>query len=181
MRKLSASACAACSRSRRRNGPPWAAPPVAPSRRTGAGRGLPNGSWSHSVPATSLFEVGEEQKVGYEELLAASRAGFEEVPDFTLAVEEEFALLDPATLGLVNRFEDLQQAAKGTELEPHLVGELIASEVEVRTGRCDTFAEAADALGERRAQLRALADGLGVGLSSVATHPWSPWQEQRII
>ncbi len=125
--------------------------------------------------------MGEEQKVGYEDLLAASRASFEEVPDFTLAVEEEFALLDPATLGLVNRFEELQQAARGTELEPHLVGELIASEVEVRTGRCDTFAEAIDALGERRAQLRALADGLGIGLSAVATHPWSPWQEQRII
>jgi len=125
--------------------------------------------------------VGDEQKVGYEELLAASRAAFEEVSDFTVAVEEEFALLDPATLGLVNRFEDLQAAAKGTELEPHLVGELIASEVEIRTGRCDTFAEAADLLGERRTQLRALADGLGLGLSGVATHPWSPWQEQRII
>jgi carboxylate-amine ligase len=125
--------------------------------------------------------VGEEQKVGYEELLAASRAGFEAVPDFTLAVEEEFALLDPTTLDLVNRFEELQQAAKGTELEPHLVGELIASEVEVRTGRCDTFAEAMDRVGERRAQLRTLADGLGIGLSSVGTHPWSPWQEQRII
>ena len=32
---------------------------------------------------------------------------------------------------------------EGTALEPHLVGELIASEVEVRTGRCETFAEAA--------------------------------------
>ena len=125
--------------------------------------------------------MGEEQKVGYEELLAASRAGFEEVPDFTLAVEEEFALLDPTTLNLVNRFEEVQQAAKGTELEPHLVGELIASEVEVRTGRCDTFAEAMDKVGERRAQLRTLADGLGINLSSVGTHPWSPWQEQRII
>jgi len=125
--------------------------------------------------------MGDEQKVGYEELLAASRAAFEDVPDFTLAVEEEFALLDPVTLGLVNRFEDVQRAAKGTDLEPHLVGELIASEVEVRTGRCETFAEASAALGERRAQLRALVDGVGVGLSAVATHPWSPWQEQRII
>ena len=125
--------------------------------------------------------MGDEQKVGYEELLAASRAAFEAVPDFTLAIEEEFALLDPTTLDLVNRFEDLQQAAKGTDLEPHLVGELIASEVEVRTGRCDTFVEAMDKLGERRAQLRSLADGLGIGLSSVGTHPWSPWQEQRII
>ena len=125
--------------------------------------------------------MGEEQKVGYDELLASSRASFEEVPDFTLAVEEEFALLDPVTLELVSRFEDVQQAAKGTEIEPHLVGELIASEVEVRTGRCETFAEAAAALGERRTQLRALTDVVGVGLSAVATHPWSRWQDQRII
>jgi carboxylate-amine ligase len=36
-------------------------------------------------------------------------------------------------------------------------------------------------VGERRAQLRALVDPLGIGLSSTGTHPWSPWQEQRII
>jgi len=125
--------------------------------------------------------VGEEQKVGYEELLATSRAAFETSTDFTLAVEEEFALLDPAALELVNRFEELQQAAQGTELGPHLVGELIASEVEVHTGRCETFAEAAEKLGLRRAQLRALSDGLGVGLSATGTHPWSRWQDQRII
>ena len=125
--------------------------------------------------------MGDEQKLGYEEMLAASRAAFEEVPDFTLAVEEEFALIDPSTLGLVNRFEELQAGAQGSELESHLVGELIASEIEVRTGRCDTFADAADRLGERRAQLRALADSFGVALASTGTHPWSPWQEQRII
>ncbi|HET7571995.1 MAG TPA: YbdK family carboxylate-amine ligase [Gaiellaceae bacterium] len=125
--------------------------------------------------------MGDEQTIGYEELLARSRAAFEEVPDFTVAVEEEFALLDPASLGLVNRFEELQAAAQGTELEPHLVGELIASEVEVRTGRCESFADAAARLGERREQLRGLADRLGIGLSAVGTHPWSPWQEQRII
>jgi carboxylate-amine ligase len=125
--------------------------------------------------------VGDEQTVGYQELLAASKASFESGPDLTLAVEEEFALIDPSTLGLVNRFEEVQQAAQGTEVEPHLVGELIASEVEIRTGRCENFAECAERLGERRAQLRALVDPLGLGLSSVGTHPWSPWQEQRII
>jgi carboxylate-amine ligase len=125
--------------------------------------------------------VGDAQKVSYQELLAANRAAFEEVPDFTVAVEEEFALLDPSTLDLVNRFEDVQAAARGTDVEPHLVGELIASEVEVRTGRCETFAECADRIVERRAQLRALADSVGVGLASTGAHPWSPWQEQRII
>src|ERR1700751_5603503 len=106
--------------------------------------------------------MGEEQRLGYEELLAQSRASFESVPDFTVAVEEEFALLDPVTLDLVNRFEDVQAAAKGTEREAHLGGELIASEAEVRTGRCETFAEAAEKVGERRIQLRALTDALGV-------------------
>jgi glutamate---cysteine ligase / carboxylate-amine ligase len=125
--------------------------------------------------------VGEEQRLGYEEMLAQSRAAFEAVPDFTIAVEEEFALIDPETLGLVNRFEDLQEAARGTELEPHLVGELIASEIEIRTGRCDSFADMAALLGERRQQLRELVEPRGVALGATGTHPWSPWQEQRII
>jgi glutamate---cysteine ligase / carboxylate-amine ligase len=125
--------------------------------------------------------VGEEQLLGYEEMLALSRESFDAVPDFTVAVEEEFALLDPETLGLVNRFEELQEAAHGTELETHLVGELIASEIEIRTGRCDSFADAAALLGERRQQLRALAEPRGIALGATGTHPWSPWQEQRII
>src|SRR3974390_1209044 len=114
-------------------------------------------------------------------MLALSREGFAAVPDFTVAVEEEFALLDPETLGLVNRFEEMQEAAQGTELEPHLVGELIASEIEVRTGRCESFAEVAALIGERRDQLRAVVEPRGVLLSATGTHPWSPWQEQRII
>jgi carboxylate-amine ligase len=125
--------------------------------------------------------VGEEQRLGYEEMLAASREAFDAVPDFTVAVEEEFALLDPETLGLVNRFEELQDAARGTELESHLVGELIASEIEVRTGRCESFADAAALVGERRQQLRSLVESRGVTLGATGTHPWSPWQEQRII
>jgi carboxylate-amine ligase len=125
--------------------------------------------------------VGEEQRVGYEEMLALSRESFDAVPDFTVAVEEEFALLDPETLDLVNRFEELQEAALGTALEPDLVGELIASEIEVRTGRCDSFPEAAALIGERRRQLRELVEPRGVVLGATGTHPWSPWQKQRII
>jgi glutamate---cysteine ligase / carboxylate-amine ligase len=125
--------------------------------------------------------MGEEQRIGYEEMLAQSRASFDSVPDFTVAVEEEFALLDPETLSLVNRFEELQEAAQGTELEPHLVGELIASEVEVRTGRCDSFADAVALVGERRQQLRALAEPRGIALGATGTHPWSDYREQHNI
>jgi glutamate---cysteine ligase / carboxylate-amine ligase len=51
----------------------------------------------------------------------------------------------------------------------------------VRTGRCETFGEAMAKMGERRVQLRAIAEQVGVGLSSIGTHPWSRWQDQRII
>jgi glutamate---cysteine ligase / carboxylate-amine ligase len=121
------------------------------------------------------------QKLTPEEQIRSAREAYENGTDFTLAVEEEFAVLDPETLSLANRFEELQAAAQGTPLEEHLVGELIASEVEVRTGRCESFAEAAAKVGERRAQLDELAGGLGVALAAIGTHPWSPWQEQRII
>ena len=125
--------------------------------------------------------MGDEQRLSPDEQIRLAREQFENAQDFTLAVEEEFAILEPETLSLTNRFEELQAAARGTELEPHLVGELIASEVEVRTGRCDTFAEAVARVPERRAQLARLAESLGVGLAATGTHPWSPWQEQRII
>ncbi|HEY7705896.1 MAG TPA: glutamate-cysteine ligase family protein, partial [Gaiellaceae bacterium] len=125
--------------------------------------------------------MGDEQRLSPDEQLRQAREAFEDADDFTVAVEEEFAILDPETLSLTNRFEEFQAAAAGTDLEPHLVGELIASEVEVRTGRCESFTEAAARMGERRDQLLALADQLGVVLGSTGTHPWSPWQEQRII
>jgi glutamate---cysteine ligase / carboxylate-amine ligase len=125
--------------------------------------------------------VGEAQRLSPDEQLRLAREQFEEADDLTVAVEEEFALVDPSTLDLVNRFEELFAAAQGTELEGSVVGELIASEIEVRTGRCDGFAEAAARMAERRAQLLALADAHGVALAGTGTHPWSPWQEQRII
>ena len=116
-----------------------------------------------------------------DEQLRLAHEQYESAQDFTVAVEEEFAILDPETLSLTNRFEELKAAAEGTELEPHLVGELIASEVEVRTGRCESFAEIVARIPERRAQLSTLVDRLGVTLGATGTHPWSPWQEQRII
>jgi glutamate---cysteine ligase / carboxylate-amine ligase len=125
--------------------------------------------------------MGEAQKVPYGELLRAAREGFETGVDLTVAVEEEFALLDPETLSLINRFEDVKAAAAGSPVDEHLVGELIASEAEVRTGRCESFVEASERMGERRAQLSALASGLGIALGAVGTHPWSRWQDQRII
>ncbi len=125
--------------------------------------------------------MGDEQRVSWQELLSNAREAFDGGTDFTLAVEEEFALLDPGTLELTNRFEELQAAAAETPLSEHLVGELIASEVEVRTGRSDSFVQAAERMAQRRSQLVSLADDLGIKLAGTGTHPWSRWQDQRII
>ena len=125
--------------------------------------------------------MGDAQRLSPDEQLRVGRRQFEEGRDFTVAVEEEFAILDPDTLGMVNRFEELFDASRGTELDGHLVGELISSEVEVRTGRCETFAEAARTMAERRRQLLELAGRFGIALCATGTHPWSPWQEQKVI
>jgi glutamate---cysteine ligase / carboxylate-amine ligase len=125
--------------------------------------------------------MGDEQRVTWQELLARNREEFEAGTDFTVAVEEEFALLDPVSLELTDRFEELFAAAQETDLAPNIVGELIASEVEVRTGRCTGFAEAAAAMQERRSRLHGLARELQLGLGGTGTHPWSRWQDQRII
>jgi carboxylate-amine ligase len=125
--------------------------------------------------------MGDEQRIPYDELILSARDAFDGGRDFTVAVEEEFALLDPTTLSLVNRFEELKAAAAGTEFDEFLVGELIASEAEMRTGRCETFADAAARMGERREQIAGVADGLGIVLGAAGTHPWSAWQDQRII
>jgi glutamate---cysteine ligase / carboxylate-amine ligase len=125
--------------------------------------------------------VGDTQKLTPDEQIAFAREAFDNADDMTVAVEEEFQLLDPDTFELTNRFEELKEAAAGTELDEHLVGELIASEIEIKTGRCADFAEAAERMGERRNQLAALADAHGIALACTGTHPWSRWQDQRII
>jgi carboxylate-amine ligase len=125
--------------------------------------------------------MGDQQRLSPDEQIRFAHDAYEGGTDFTVAVEEEFALLDPETLELTNRFEEVQAAAKGTALEEHLVGELIASEAEVRTGRCETFPDAAARMVERRSQLHELVQPLGLVLGSTGTHPWSRWQDQRII
>ena len=125
--------------------------------------------------------MGDAQKLTPDEEIAFAREAFENADDLSVGVEEEFQLLDPETLELTNRFEELKEAAAGSELDEHLVGELIASEIEIKTGRCADFSEAAERMAERRSQLAGLADAHGVALACTGTHPWSRWQDQRII
>jgi carboxylate-amine ligase len=111
-----------------------------------------------------------------------TRELFESSTDFTIGLEEEFAIIDPETLDLQSRFEELYAACQDDEvLAESAVGELIASEIEIRSGRARTFADAMELQLERRVRLFALADELGLGLAATGTHPWGSYLDQRII
>jgi carboxylate-amine ligase len=114
--------------------------------------------------------------------MARAREVFEASHDFTVGIEEEFQILDPRSMALEHRFEELKDAAQGDEvLAESVAGELIESEIEIRSGRGETFAEACGRQREARMRLFRLADGHGLLLGATGTHPWSTWQEQRII
>ncbi|HSS40922.1 MAG TPA: YbdK family carboxylate-amine ligase [Solirubrobacterales bacterium] len=114
--------------------------------------------------------------------LDLAREKFESSQDFTIGLEEEFAILDPQTLELEHRFEDVMAACQRDEvLAESAAGELIASEIEIRSGRSETFAEAVERQRERRARLFDVVGGMGLTLGAMGTHPWANYLDQRII
>src|SRR4051794_35506924 len=114
--------------------------------------------------------------------MVRAREAFEASTDFTVGIEEEFQILDPESLDLVQRFEELYEAAKQDEgIGDRASGELISSEIEIRSPKGDSFAEAVGSQRALRPRLFRLAADRGLWLAATGTHPWSPWQEQHII
>ena len=107
---------------------------------------------------------------------------FESSADFTVGIEEEFAIVDPAILDLEHRFEEMHEAAmRDPELAPAVKGELIDTEIEIRSGRGETFADAAERQRARRMRLFSVADEMGLALAAMGTHPWANYLDQHII
>ena len=191
------SGCASCSRSP----PPIArrsAPPRAPrSSSAGAGRASraacssrsperPRGSAQaaiESAASTTLFRsMGDEQRVPTDQLLRDARERFEEATDFTVAVEEEFALLDPVSLDLVNRFEDVQAAAAGGDAEryPRRRADRVRDRDQDGQGR-DASPTCRGRSPSAATSSSALVEPLGLALGATGAHPWANWKDQRII
>jgi carboxylate-amine ligase len=114
--------------------------------------------------------------------LDSARAAFDVSADFTVGLEEEFALLDPGHLGLVQRFDELRQAAGSDPvLAESISGELISSEIEIRSGRGQDLTAATQQQRDRRRRLFRVAAEQDVALGATGTHPWADYREQRII
>ncbi|HEV7493142.1 carboxylate-amine ligase, partial [Baekduia sp.] len=109
-------------------------------------------------------------------------AAFAASTDWTVGLEEEFAILDDG-LHLVPRFEELRDAA--TESDPVLTesiaGELISSEIEIRSGRGNDLHDAQARQRDVRRRLFDLAAARGVQLGATGTHPWADYREQPNI
>ncbi len=110
-------------------------------------------------------------------------ATFAQASDLTAGLEEEFAILDPATLELVPRFEELRDEAieRDPLLAGSITGELISSEIEIVSGRGESFADALTRQREWRRRLFALAGEQGAALGATGTHPWADYRKQAII
>jgi carboxylate-amine ligase len=110
-------------------------------------------------------------------------AGFAAATDFTVGLEEEFAVLSAETLDLVPRFEELRDAAAADDplLSESIAGELISSEIEIRSGRGEDFADAIARQRDLRQRLFMLAGARGIALGATGTHPWADYREQPNI
>ena len=115
--------------------------------------------------------------------LSAVPQTFAESVDGTVGLEEEFAILDPETLDLAPRFEELRDAAVAADppLAESIAGELISSEIEIRSGRGEDLRDAIARQRDFRTRLFALAARRGVALGATGTHPWADYRLQPNI
>jgi carboxylate-amine ligase len=114
--------------------------------------------------------------------LEVAEEGFLQTTDGTVGIEEEFAILDPESLDLVPAFDELFEAALADDLlGERVAGELITSEVEIKSKAGADFQDAIADQRRAREALFALARRLGYRLGSTGTHPWADYREQVFI
>jgi carboxylate-amine ligase len=99
---------------------------------------------------------------------------------FTLGVEEEYMLLDPESLELVQRVGTILAAEEGGEFVELVVPELFESVLEVHTPVCRSVADVGRELGRLRAHVGEAAAREGLLFASAGTHPFSLFENQRI-
>lgn len=98
---------------------------------------------------------------------------------FTLGIEEEFQIVDPATRELKSHVSEILDEGKlilGEKLKP----EMIQSMIEVGTGICHNIQEAREDISRLRCIISGLARKKGMEIVAASTHPFSHWGDQKI-
>ena len=96
---------------------------------------------------------------------------------FTLGVEEEFQIVDPASGELRSHVSELL-ASSATALGDQIKRELHQSIVEVGTRICGDVAELKAEIFRTRRELTAAAERVGLAVAAAGTHPFADWTEQ---
>jgi glutamate---cysteine ligase / carboxylate-amine ligase len=98
---------------------------------------------------------------------------------FTIGVEEEFQIIDPASGELRSHVAELMESSSPS-LGDQIKREMHQSIVEVGTVICQDVHELERELIRIRGELSSAADRVGLQVAAAGTHPFSNWQEQVI-
>src|SRR5580765_970087 len=98
---------------------------------------------------------------------------------FTVGVEEEFQIVDPATWELRSHVSELL-ASSAPAFGDHIKREMHQSIVEVGTKICASIEELAGEIIRTRRDLADAAERVGLRIAAAGTHPFSNWMDQVI-
>jgi len=98
---------------------------------------------------------------------------------FTIGVEEEFQIIDPATCDLRSHVMQLVSAASPA-IADQVKHEMHQSIVETGTNICENVGELLQEMLRTRGELVAAAERAGLQVAAAGTHPFSSWIDQVI-
>ncbi|MDP9373134.1 MAG: glutamate-cysteine ligase family protein, partial [Chloroflexota bacterium] len=99
--------------------------------------------------------------------------------EFTIGIEEEFQIVDPATNQLKSHVSEMVQEGEGV-LGDQIKPEFLQSVVEIGTKICADVKEAREELIRLRRGLAALGAPAGLTVAGSGTHPVSDWRDQQV-
>src|SRR5213076_2165152 len=98
---------------------------------------------------------------------------------FTLGVEEEYMVLDPASYELKSHEQKIVHEGQKV-IKDKVKAEMHQAVVEVGTDICQDVDEAFIDVGTLRRTISGIADELGLWVGASGTHPFSHWESQLI-
>ena len=98
---------------------------------------------------------------------------------FTLGVEEEYMVLDPATYELKSHEQKIVHEGQKV-IKDKVKAEMHQAVVEVGTDICTDADEAYKDVAQLRKTIAEIANGLGFAMGAAGTHPFSHWESQLI-
>jgi carboxylate-amine ligase len=99
-------------------------------------------------------------------------------PSFSIGIEEEYLLVDSATMALVSDPPHIIMEECQRRTRWQVTPELLRSQIEVGTRVCKTIAEAREDLGRLRSIVVDVAGKEGLSPIAASTHPFGRWMEQ---